>query len=102
MTKEDKRQATTCWSLMTTCAPENPGLVRHVVRKKRKPCQNRADHSNQVSPRGFEPLTFGSGGRRSIQLSYGDSTFKRLWAVTRESVKDRQAARKHGTAGASC
>jgi hypothetical protein len=43
-------------------------------------CIDQRDGSKQVSPRGLEPLTFGSGGRRSIQLSYGDGD----WFGTRE------------------
>ncbi len=38
-------------------------------------------------PRGLEPLTFGSGGRRSIQLSYGRTQHPLIYQGDKEVVK---------------
>ena len=47
----------------------------------------------QISPTGFEPVTFGSGGRRSIQLGYGDVIYQSLRNKALRQGKSRRAGK---------
>jgi hypothetical protein len=49
---------------------------------------NRFDH--QVTPKGFEPLTFGTGNQHSIQLNYGAVIVAQRYACRAESHLEAQ------------
>ena len=50
----------------------------------------------QLSRSGVEPLTFGFGGRHSIQLSYRDAAFSLLWKLKYRNRAIIRGARRGG------
>ena len=62
------------------------GTLRTALHRAGTDCTAAEGANEEVSPTGVEPVTFGFGGRRSIQLSYGDLT-QRACVVERNSKR---------------